>query len=66
MSTLSDTAQLILSVFSQYGIREKNSLSIFDLLFKKSQWDQYHQANFNKAISELIDKGLIEWEKDMY
>ncbi len=42
MDTLSDTAKLILAVFSEHGISERYSLSIFDVLFKKSQWDGHH------------------------
>ncbi len=61
MNTLSDTAGLILGVFSEHGIRKKYSLSIFDLLFKKSQWDQHHQENFTRALNELIDWGFIDW-----
>jgi len=61
MDTLSDTAKLILAVFSELGITERYSLSIFDLLFKKSQWDGHHQEKFTRAINELHDRGLIEW-----
>ena len=61
MDALSDTAKLILAVFLEHGITERYSLSIFDLLFKKAQWEQRHQNTFTKAINELHDRGLIEW-----
>jgi len=61
MDTLSDTAKLILAVFSKYGIKDRYSLSFLDLLFKEAKWEQHHQDNFTKSINELHDKGLIEW-----
>jgi len=61
MDTLSNTAKLILAVFSEHGITEQYSLSIFDLLFRKAQWDGHHQDKFTKSINELLDRGLIEW-----
>ncbi len=56
---LYDSIKLILDVFWEKGIQKDYQLSLFDLFYKSFQWHQNHQDNFLKALSLLIDEGII-------
>jgi len=64
MSQLSDTARIIMEIYGESNVKKNQGFKVMDLILNKSLLSTHHQTKFSLAVTELVERGYLEWGQE--